>query len=365
MPTFVQVPDDQLPPGSPTARGTQASSQWAGGGCTVPWYLFETPALFNDPPMSDSAWMRHHSWLRHLPEPSTFSLLFYGLWPPVLWATLVTVFAGCYAEFLQVKPGWPKAVSKDYIEAFILTSFAVSLLLVFRANASYDRWWEARKAFGNMFNVVRNLSRMARAWLDRTGEGHIANEVCRWASVLTAAACTFLRDDPDFLIEEAGEVLTGEDLKWLLAQQQQPVAAMQVISALISRSSLTPFERAELERHLSSFDVFVGACERIRRQCVPLAYTRQTSRFLIIWLTFVPFALWAFLHWLTIPVVAVMSLLLIGIENISIQLEQPMMVLPLRCFSTGCRNAAFWLGEAQPGAVHVAERCLGRRTTAR
>ena len=327
-----------------------ANQQWTGGNFTMPWWVFETPALFNDPPMRDEDWVRHHSWLRHLPEPTRFYQFMYGLWPIVAWCTLVSVLVGIYAEILQPKPGWPVAVSTAYIQPFILTSFAVALLLVFRANSSYDRWWEARRAFGNMYNCVRNLSRMTSAWLGQSDPA-TNDEILKWASILGAAAATFLRDDPDFLLEHADK-LSSEEMKWVLTMPQPPVAAMQVISNLLRQcSTLQTYERCELERQLASFDMVLGACERIRRQCIPLAYTRQTSRFIVAYLTFMPFGLWAYTEWLTIPVMTVLSLLLIGIENIGIQLEQPMMVLPLSSLASGCRAAVEGVAIAQTGAV--------------
>lgn len=132
-----------------------AAQQWAGGRASVPWYMFETPNLFRDPPMSDETWVKHNSWIRHLPEPVRFFSLIYGLWPIIAWSTVVTVLVGLYAEFVQGKNGWPSAVMTGYLQPFILTSFAVALLLVFRTNSSYDRWWEARKSFGLMYNVCR------------------------------------------------------------------------------------------------------------------------------------------------------------------------------------------------------------------
>lgn len=36
----------------------------------------------------------------------------------------------------------------------------------------------------------------------------------------------------------------------------------------------------------------VGTCERIVRYPIPLSYTRHTSRFMLLWLAFLPIALW-------------------------------------------------------------------------
>lgn len=205
-----------------------------------------------------------------------------------------------------------------------------------------------------MYNCVRNLSRLTSTWLDPKDSERNA-EILRWASILGAAAMTFLRDDPDFLLEHEDK-LSSDEMKWLLAMPQPPVVAMQVISSLLKCSSLETYERCEIEKQLAAFDIVLGACERIRRQCIPMAYTRQTSRFIVTYLTFMPFGLWAYTHWLTIPVMSVISMLLIGIENIGIQLEQPMMVLPLSSLAMGCRAAVEGVAKAQAGAVKFAKR---------
>lgn len=64
------------------------------------------------------------------------------------WALQVSLVVALYATYLQPKPGWPVAVSGDYMIVFQLTSFAVALLLVFRTNTAHSRWWEVRRRVG-------------------------------------------------------------------------------------------------------------------------------------------------------------------------------------------------------------------------
>lgn len=68
--------------------------------------------------------------------------------PASAWLAQVSTAVALYATLLQPKPGWPEAVSGDYIIVFQLTSFAVSLLLVFRTNTAYSRWWEVSAPAG-------------------------------------------------------------------------------------------------------------------------------------------------------------------------------------------------------------------------
>lgn len=44
-------------------------------------------------------------------------------------------------------------------QIFNLTSFALALLLVFRTNSSYGRWWEARILWGSQINMTRDIVR--------------------------------------------------------------------------------------------------------------------------------------------------------------------------------------------------------------
>ncbi|RYY90424.1 MAG: hypothetical protein EOO15_02545, partial [Chitinophagaceae bacterium] len=46
-----------------------------------------------------------------------------------------------------------------------LLGFAISMLLVFRTNTAYDRWWEGRKLWGGLVNNSRNLALKLQAFL--------------------------------------------------------------------------------------------------------------------------------------------------------------------------------------------------------
>lgn len=248
-----------------------------------------------------------------------------------------------------------------------------------------------------MYNDVRILARLTATWIAPT-QPDLASAIMRWLSVLTASACSFLvtestslnssntgtvlkfynhyiiqykvstltiplyasiqlnigafpikspkgRHRITLLHREYSDILTEKELEWLTSGDgfgapQPPIAVSHILSALFLKAKcLRDIQLVEMERWLGDFDVSVGACERISRQSIPLCYTRHTSRFIISWLTFLPCALWAYTQWLTIPIMGVLSFLLVGIENISVQLEEPMSVLPLGMLAMGCRNA--------------------------
>lgn len=69
----------------------------------------------------------------------------------------------CFAVQAGALPGhWPH-VTLALGQGFNLTAFALSLLLVFRTNSSYDRWWEGRKLWGGVVNRTRDFVRQVSA----------------------------------------------------------------------------------------------------------------------------------------------------------------------------------------------------------
>lgn len=67
-----------------------------------------------------------------------------------------------------------------------------------------------------------------------------------------------------------------------------------------------------MQENITTFEDILGGCERLLRTPIPVSYTRHTSRFLLLWLTILPYALWAKLAWATVPAVGLIALLLLG-----------------------------------------------------
>jgi predicted membrane chloride channel (bestrophin family) len=210
---------------------------------------------------------------------------------------------------------------------FGLSSFALSLLLVFRTNSSYARWDEARKIWGAVTNRSRDLVRQAESWM-AVADDDLLDMVNRWMIALPRSMMVHLREDGD-LEAELKDILTEPELRALLAAQHRPNYVMSVISTAIEEAQVPDAARVRMDENVTSFADDVGKCERILKTPIPLTYTRHTSRFLVIWLTFMPFTLWHAYGWGSIPASAAISFLLLGIEEIGVQIEEPFSILPL------------------------------------
>ena len=86
-----------------------------------------------------------------------------------------------------------------------------------------------------------------------------------------------------------------------------------------------------------------------------LLLCRHTSRFLLWWLTGFPFAAWSSYGWVTPLVTAVVTVLLLGVENIGIQIEEPFEVLPIESITAACIASVHEILERHHGELPTAQ----------
>jgi predicted membrane chloride channel (bestrophin family) len=213
---------------------------------------------------------------------------------------------------------------------FDLTSFALSLLLVFRTNTSYDRWLETCTVWSGLANRSRDTMRQLVSHLgDSTGAiSPLAAAMCRWVVAYTRSLKAELQEGNDLGAELAG-VLTEGELAELLAARHRPSFALSVLTELGAAAPLRESHRIRLDENLTWFEDAVGTCERILQTPIPLSYTRHTSRFMVIWLSALPLGLYSSCGFATVPLTMTIAFLLLGIDEIGVQIEEPFSILPL------------------------------------
>ncbi|KAI3425146.1 hypothetical protein D9Q98_008917 [Chlorella vulgaris] len=259
---------------------------------------------------------------------------------------------------------------------FGLTSFALSLLLVFRTNSSYQRWDEARKMWGSMVNRSRDFTRQALGYVPES-QPELRSMLVRWSAAYPRALMCHLRPNEN-IAEEVKDILKPEEVKALVASTHRPNYCMQVLTACLKSAQLpaavtsnsdatgcVPAGAAyRMDENLTVYSDVTGGCERILRTPIPLSYTRHTSRFMMIWLTLLPFTLWDSCRWASLPITFIVSFLLLGIEEIGVSIEEPFTILPLeviaRTIETNLReleatHGPATLGKAPEGALNATE----------
>ncbi|KAF5842146.1 Bestrophin, RFP-TM, chloride channel-domain-containing protein [Dunaliella salina] len=211
-----------------------------------------------------------------------------------------------------------------------LTSFAVSLLLVFRTNQSYDRWWEARKIWGGVLNRVRDIVTQAVVFIPED-EKELRIAMRNWTIAFTRTLEAHLQGKlvSRDLKSNLENVLSPKELDMVMNSQHKVVKCLSVMGEISLQAPINSIERQMLMGNVQTFYDYLGMCERIMRTPLPLTYTRHTARFLFFWICSLPFALYGSFGWGCIPIALVISTLLLGIDEIGVQIEEPFGVLPL------------------------------------
>ncbi|KAL4859746.1 hypothetical protein ACK3TF_000036 [Chlorella vulgaris] len=320
---------------------------------------------FRDDPFTETDWKAHGTWRRYIPEPNVSGLVVISLAPVWGWSVLVSTLLGLYATYAE-PAGWPNVSTHDDLLAiFMLTSFALSLLMLFKTTSSYGRWWEARTLLGSGYITVRSVLRLCMSYVGRQHPDLIP-PIFRWTAAIMPALAAHVRGRNHYLEEHLQAVMHPGELRWLLergeGRSNPAVAALQVLSRLLDRADLPVIERQQIEMLLSHCDVVVGASERIRSQPIPRAWNRHTHRFLLFYITFLPFAFWPLYKWYTLPIMAVLAFLLCGVENIGVQCEEPFRVLPLNHICAGTTRALRFMMNDEHESASMAAFAAGIST---
>jgi predicted membrane chloride channel (bestrophin family) len=116
-------------------------------------------------------------------------------------------------------------------------------------------------------------------------------------------------------------VLRPDEIDQVMLATHRPNYVLQVLAQLIKEADCGTAATARMDDNLTAFEDVLGGCERILKTPVPLSYTRHTSRFLMIWLTLLPFSLYKTAGLATVPVSMLIAFLLLGIEEIGVSIE--------------------------------------------
>lgn len=204
-----------------------------------------------------------------------------------------------------------------------LLGFAISMLLVFRTNTAYDRWWEGRKLWGALVNVSRNLSVKMAAWLrpeDVEDRAHYARLIGTFATELRNH---LLREQTRLALDEKPH----PELAGLDRDRHVPAQIIllmhQRTSRLVREGRLSQEQMIVLSNDINAFLDICGACERIKNTPIPWSYTTFIKKFIVIYTITLPLGFALSMGWLAIPIVMFMFYVLASLELIAEEIEDP------------------------------------------
>ena len=195
----------------------------------------------------------------------------------------------------------------------------LGFLIVFRMNASNNRYWEGRSHWGQLINSSRNLVRMGTEYTD--GGAELADLVSGYVITLRRSL------QGNFDTEDADRFLPESVCKESMFFSNTPVGVSAAISAWIHKyrkNGQLDFELVRLlEGELCRMVDSQGGCEKILKTPLPFVYVVMLKQLILVYLTTLPIAICDRIGWWTPALVALVSLGLCGMEEASVEIENP------------------------------------------
>jgi len=224
----------------------------------------------------------------------------------------------CFLFLEEIPLSIPEGVN---IHAYV--GIVLGLVLVFRTNTAYDRWWEGRKLFGALTNHSRNLALKLNAYLP---EDDLATR--EFFSVTIANFYTALKEHL-----RQGVKLEELNLKGMPYEKQVtevnhvPNAlanSLQTrINQLLKEGVIDGDQYRVVTENASAFVDVLGACERIRKTPIPYSYSMYVKKVIFLYLISLPFSIINSLGYWAIPMVMFTCYVLSGLELIGEEIEDP------------------------------------------
>lgn len=209
----------------------------------------------------------------------------------------------------------------------IVPGLVLGLLLVFRTNTAYERFWEGRKLWGSVINTTRNLARKIWVFVQEKNS-HDRQQKKQAVYLLVAFAVAMkqhLRQEP--LNQELEKLVSPEQYSKLITMNHPSLEIAFWINDFLKiqhdRGKMSTYEMISMVQLLNQLVDYLGACERILKTPMPLAYSIHLKQLLMIYCLILPFELVGQMGWMTGFVVSLTSFTLLGIEEIGLEIENP------------------------------------------
>ena len=199
-----------------------------------------------------------------------------------------------------------------------IIGLVLGLLLVFRTNSSYSRWWEARKLWGKLVNISRNMAIKFREFTNFSREQ--LRELAELIVAFPEALRDHLREDDDFSMFPELEQIDPPP-------RHIPAYIADLIYRRVinwKRSGVIDGDELRvIDSETRELMEICGACERIRRTRLSPSYRRFVRHCITLYLITLPWGLVEDFKFWTVPVTVIMAYFMIGIEVIAHSVEEP------------------------------------------
>ena len=233
--------------------------------------------------------------------------------------TIPFILIACFSLIFDWLTRFPVEIG---VTTYEVGGGVLGVFLALRTNSGYERWWEARKAWGGITNQSRSL---ATAGLAYGPTPQWKTELIHWIILFAHATRHHLRGDQDF--PEVRGLCPADTAEQLIRESHRPVFISLKISELLqtaaASSGFPSVVLMQMERDRISLIDYLGVSERILSTPVPRAYTIVIRQFLVLFLATFPFGILQKATWLTPFITAAIAFPMLALDEIGTELQNP------------------------------------------
>ncbi len=220
-------------------------------------------------------------------------------------------------EFSYLIPEIPIA-----IPTFLGT--AISVILSFKLNQSYDRWWEARKIWGTIVNESRNLVLQLQAFTQNTDTGIVKTIAYRQIAWCYSLGQSLRQKDATANLEA---YLSGNDISAIKTHNNKPLAILQLnnrdIKTLADDNRIDRFSQVQLNNTIVALTNAMGMAERIKSTIFPATYRLFLHMIIYLFIVLLSISLRNLQSYFEIPLLITISSLFFLLERTATHLQDP------------------------------------------
>lgn len=254
------------------------------------------------------------SWIKlifSLNKSDTIRILWKQLIFISLLATIIIILLHLMPDTNQDKLS---SYTKELTAIYSLIGFVMSLLLLFRTNGAYDRWWEGRKLWGAIVNDCRSGFLKITT---RISNEEDKKEFERLFSLYIYNTKNNLRATKKNLVFQKYEDPSKDN---------SPVQVMKLIyiklRALEKRGELSQGDIMQIDVNLNGLIASLGGCQRIKNTPIPFSYSIFIKKFIFLYVISLPIVFFHFDYW-AVLITTFVFYALVSMEVLAEEIEDP------------------------------------------
>lgn len=253
--------------------------------------------------------------------------------------------------------GWKLPISiLGELTSNVAYNLVLGLLLVFRTNNSYDRYWEGRKAWGQIIIALRNFARTIQVSIpvQNEQEWQAKKRIFQLLIAFPIAVKLHLRQDPNN--QEFTDLLAPAEQAEIDQAFNRPVYLTLWLQAYlqtqVDQQRLDSNQAWELDDLINQLIQGLATCERIVHTPLPMAYVIYLKQLILVYCLALPLGLKPELGWAMVLIVGIVAFILMGVEELAREIENPFGLdvndLPLDDICTMIRRSINMISQFHP-----------------